>query len=164
MNKLTNYFLVKQFLLFSDTPILNIQTGGKNNKKRWDTLIHNGPMFPIEYTPHHIPILYKNQKIELSPDAEEFATIYAKYIDTDYIKNKKFNKNFWNDWKKLLKGTIITNLEDCDFSLIHKYILEQKEKNTFISKEEKEKIKEEQLKIEEPVQPQERIYRNYFCE
>ena len=29
--------------------------------------------------------------------------MYAKYIDTEYIENRTFNKNFWNDWKKNLE-------------------------------------------------------------
>jgi len=147
MEKLTNYFLNKQFYLFNDNNYnLNDsfeQSGGKVNKniKRWDKLHHNGPMFPDEYTPHNIPILYKNKKIQLNAEAEEFATIYAKYINTEYIKNKKFNKNFWNDWKTYLKNSEITNLEDCNFSLILKHVLEQKEKKLLLSKDEKEKIK-----------------------
>jgi hypothetical protein len=140
MNNLTNYFLHKQFYLFQDLENLNntltpysqlgsttltpySQSGGKNNKKRWDKLYHNGPLFPDEYQPHKIPIIYKNEKIVLPTEAEEFATVYCKYIDSDYIKHKKFNKNFWNDWKQYLKNTKITSLEDCDFSLIKKHCL-----------------------------------------
>ena len=158
MKNLTNYFLLRQFYLFQDIPKLDInnltQSGGKQNrdqKKRWEKLHHNGPMFPDEYQPHQIPILYKGEKIILSPDAEEFATIYSKYIDTEYIQNKKFNKNFWNDWKKYLVSTPkITNLEDCDFSLIRKHVIEQKEKKLLLSSEEKEKIMKGKKKQEEP--------------
>ena len=153
MEKLTKFFLLKQFFLFQEKPEIElIQNGGKSNKniKRWTKLHHNGPMFPDEYTPHNIPILFKNKKIILNAEAEEFASIYAKYIDTEYIKNKKFNKNFWNDWKTYLKNPEITNLEDCDFSLIQKHILELKEKKTLLSKEEKDKIKAGKKKQEEP--------------
>jgi hypothetical protein len=96
MKNLTNYFLQRQFYLFQDIPKLDLnnlsllnQNGGKDNKKRWDKLHHNGPMFPDEYIPHKIPIIYKNEKIILPSEVEEFATIYSKYIDTEYIKNKK---------------------------------------------------------------------------
>jgi len=126
------------------------QSGGKNNKKRWDKLHHNGPLFPDEYQPHKIPIIYKNEKIVLPADAEEFATVYSKYIDSEYIKHKKFNKNFWNDWKHYLKNTKISSLEDCDFSLIKKYIIEQKEKKSLLSSEEKQKLLEGKKKQEEP--------------
>jgi len=125
--------------------------GNANKKKRWTKLYHNGPMFPDEYQPHKIPLIYKNEKIILPSEAEEFATIYSKYIDTEYIKNKKFNKNFWNDWKKYLVSVPkITNLEDCDFSLIRKYVIEQKEKKLMLSSEEKEKILAGKKKQEEP--------------
>jgi len=153
MADLTNYFLLKQFYLFPlDNYDLNtfVQSGGKSNKKRWSTLLHNGPMFPDEYIPHKTPIIYKNESIILSQEAEEYATIYAKYIDTEYIKNKKFNKNFWNDWKKLLNNPKITSLEDCNFSLIKKYILTEKEKKINISKDEKQKLLDGRKKQEEP--------------
>jgi DNA topoisomerase-1 len=151
MKDIMNYFLTKQFYLFQDIDFFNlIQSGGKNNKKRWDILFHNGPLFPDEYQPHKIPVLFKKEKIELSPDAEEFATIYSKYLDTEYIKNKKFNTNFWYDWKKYIKSTKITNLEDCDFSLIRKHVIEQKEKKLLISSEEKEKLQQGKKIQEEP--------------
>jgi DNA topoisomerase-1 len=114
------------------------------NKKKWNTLQHNGLLFPHEYVPHNIPLIYKNQPIALTKDMEEIATMYTKYLDTEYIKNSRFNKNFWSDWKKILgKDHVVQSLEDCDFGLIHKYLLEKKEESKNMSKEEKEKIKEE---------------------
>ena len=97
---LLNHFVKKQF-------------GG--NDKKWDTLQHNGVLFPSEYTPHNIPLKYENKLIKLSHQAEEFAMIYVKYFNTDYINNKLFSKNFWNDWKKMIP-TEIKTLENCDFS------------------------------------------------
>ena len=79
-NQLVSYYwLMKQF-------------GGA--KKKWNTFQHNGVLFPPEYTPHKIPIIYKGDEIILPPEAEEIAFLYAKYTDTEYIKNKIFNKNF----------------------------------------------------------------------
>jgi DNA topoisomerase-1 len=161
MKNLTNYFLQRQFYLFQDIPKIDLndlslltQQGGKsNNKKRWTKMFHNGPMFPDEYIPHKIPIIFKNEKIILPDEAEEFATIYSKYIDSEYIKNKKFNKNFWHDWKVYLQQnniTKITSLEDCDFSLIKKHVLEEKEKKLLLSSEEKQKLLAGRKKQEEP--------------
>ena len=92
MNNLTNYFLLRQFYLFQDIDKnINLsQSGGKNNKKRWDKLHHIGPMFPDEYQPHKIPIIYKNEKIELPPDAEEFATT-PLFAATGATENGSFN-------------------------------------------------------------------------
>ena len=83
--------------------------------------------FQKKYKKHNIPLLYNNKEIYLKIEEEEYATYYAKYIETDYIKNKKFNKNFWKDWRLILgKDHEIQTLENCDFSLIYKYILKKK--------------------------------------
>ena len=46
-----------------------------------------------EYIKHDIPVIIKNEKYVLQSLAEEYATIYAKYINSEYIKNDKFNIN-----------------------------------------------------------------------
>jgi DNA topoisomerase-1 len=102
--------------------------------------------------PHKIPLIYENKKIILDPDSEEYATIYAKFIDTEYIKNKKFNINFFNDWKVFLKKagfTEITNLNECDFSLIYQHLLKIKDSKKNLTKELKleEKKKKINMKI-----------------
>lgn len=123
------------------------QLGGGN---KWSTLEHNGVMFPPAYVPHGIPIKYNGNIIHLSPLAEEYATIYAKYLDTDYAKSKIFRDNFWRDWKKILdKNGEIKNLEGCDFSAIVKYIKKSNEKKKEMSKEEKNRQKKLREKDEE---------------
>lgn len=110
----TNYWVLQQF-------------GGA--KFKWTTLEHNGVMFPPEYVPHNIPVLYKGEPVQLDPASEEVATSYAKYIETDYVKSKIFSKNFWLDWKKILgKNDVIESFEDVDFRPIYEYLLQQKEK------------------------------------
>lgn len=121
-----------------------LQFGGK---KKWTTFSHNGVLFPPIYKPHNIPVMYEGKDIILAPDAEEYATLYAKYIDTDYIKSNVFNKNFWKDWKKILgKDHSIKSLIGCDFTQIYNYILKIKEEKKQLSKEEKIKLKEEKDK------------------
>ena len=139
-SNLFNYFVYNQF-------------GGKYNEEtKWTTFSHNGVLFPDPYIPHKIPLIYEGEKIVLDPESEEYATIYGKFLDTEYVKNKTFNKNFFNDWKKYLKrgGIVkITDLTKCDFSLIIKHILAHKESKANLSKEEKDKIKEKRDKYEE---------------
>jgi len=120
-------------------------------KPQWKTLEHNGPMFPPDYNPHNIPILINKKKYNLSPLAEEFATIYSKYIGTAYVENNTFNKNFWNDYKKILPSDIsilIKSITDIDFSLIYNHLIEESEKKKLYTKEEKEKIKIKQEEYE----------------
>ena len=102
--------------------------GGKNEKK-WNTLSHNGLHFPDEYIQHFIPLLYDNKKIVLNKEAEEYASIYVKYLDSEYIKNKNFNKNFWNDWNILINNDNIKKFDLCNFKLIKDYIYKKKEKD-----------------------------------
>jgi len=103
------------------------QFGG--TKKKWKTLVHNGVVFPPEYIKHNIPIYYDNKPIILDKLSEEYATYYAKYLDSKYINNK-FNKNFWNDWKQILNknpNNIIKEFDKVDFTEIKNYIIKEKE-------------------------------------
>ena len=116
----------------------------KNKKEKWLVLQHNGVMFPPKYIYHNIPIIYNNKKIYLTPKQEEPATMYASMLHTDYVTKDIFNKNFWNDWKKILgKNHPIKSLEKCNFSLIYKYLLKEKEKKKKLNKKTKKKLKEE---------------------
>lgn len=122
-----------------------------SGKPQWTVLKHNGPFFPSEYIPHNIPIILNGKKITLPTIAEEYATLYSKYIGSNYEENNKFKKNFWNDFKKLLPNDMkINNLEEIDFSLIREHYLKEAEKKREMTKEQKQKIKEENEKIEEP--------------
>jgi DNA topoisomerase-1 len=98
---------------------------------KWKTLTHNGPLFQPPYIPHNIPLIYDGLPISLDPESEEYATLYAKFIDTEYAKTNKFNKNFFRDWKHYLKKTGLTNtIKDfslCNFSLIAEHVLREKE-------------------------------------
>ncbi len=137
---LFNYLLYNQF-------------GGKNNNEaKWTTFSHSGVLFQEPYEPHQIPLIYDGKRIILKPDSEEYATIYAKFIETEYVKNKTFNKNFFNDWVKILKTDGYKEINDfskCDFSLILDYLLKHKEAKKNMSKEEKEIEKEKKDKYEE---------------
>jgi DNA topoisomerase-1 len=127
------------------------------NEIKWKVLQHNGPMFPPEYIPHNIPIIINSEKIILPPNIEEYATMYAKYLNTPYIKNNTFKKNFWKDFYDLVKlNTQLKNkfsniiLDNIDFSLIYEYLNNEKNKKLALSKEEKNKIKEIQDENEKP--------------
>lgn len=124
--------------------------GGKSNTKQWTVLHHNGPMFAAEYDKHNIPIIYKGKEVKLSIEAEELATYFAKYINTDYYKNPKFKKNFFIDFKKVLPKNMQTNIDDFNFSLIKKHLDKENEKKKQLSKEEKQKIKNKLEKDSEP--------------
>lgn len=118
--------------------------------KKWTTLVHNGVIFPPPYKPHGVKILYKKQPVNLTPEQEEVATMFAVMLDTDYMNKPRFKENFFNDWKKILgKNHVIQNLDDCDFTPIYEWHQSEKEKKKQMTTEEKKALKEEKLKQEE---------------
>jgi DNA topoisomerase-1 len=130
----------------------------KGGSIKWTTLEHNGVLFPAEYEPHNVDLKFKDKKIKLTSEQEEAAMMYAKYIDTEYIENRTFNKNFWNDWKKLLgKNNEINNLEECDFAEYKEILIKNKEteKNIIISTSEEDKIDTELARVNYNVTPKE---------
>jgi len=77
------------------------QLFGGGDKPQWSVLKHNGPMFPPNYIPHKTEILVKGKRTALHPQAEEYATMFARFIDTDYMQNNSFKKKLLNQ-KKLI--------------------------------------------------------------
>ncbi|EPY28663.1 DNA topoisomerase I [Strigomonas culicis] len=129
----------------------------KKGEKRWDTLVHNGVLFPPEYVPHGIPILYEGKTFVMTPEEEEVATMFAVMRETDYYRNRLFRNNFFRSWRAILdkrrkRGEMhpIKELELCDFEAIYKWHMAEREKKLSRTKEEKKKIKEEADKDAEP--------------
>jgi len=142
-----NYLLAELFLHKQFSRYIHQHGGKKKKTVKWHSFCHNGLKFPPVYGEHNIPVIYDGEKINLSGKAEELATLYARYTGTDYIKNKVFRKNFWKDWKKVLgDNNLIKDLDKCDFSLIYEYLLDEKEKRNLMTKEEKQKIKDNREK------------------
>lgn len=116
-------------------------------KEKWQTLQHNGVLFPAEYE-------YKNFDSNLSPLAEEMLYHYAAKMNTDYVKNETFNKNFWLALKpELPKSYQEKQLKDFSTLIynMYKYIQQIKEEkkiaNKKLTKQQKEKIKLEKDEI-----------------
>eukprot|EP00249_Psilotum_nudum_P024550 c29215_g1_i2 orf=419-2845(+) len=123
---------------------------GAGGGQKWTTLEHNGVIFPPPYTPHGIKMLYDGKPVDLLPEQEEVATMFAVMRDTDYVTKPKFLGNFWNDWKKILGvDHVIKSLDHCDFTPIYEWHLAEKEKKKQMSSEEKKRLKEEKMKQEE---------------
>ncbi|KAK4779116.1 hypothetical protein SAY86_006644 [Trapa natans] len=127
-----------------------VPPGSGDGQKKWTSLEHNGVIFPPPYKPHGVKILYKGKPVDLTPEQEEVATMFAMMKDTDYMQKDKFKENFWNDWKKILGSKhAIQKLELCDFSPIYDWYQLEKEKKKQMTKDEKNAIKEEKLNQEE---------------
>tara|TARA_B110000208_G_C11762254_1_gene427374 strand:- start:371 stop:2059 length:1689 start_codon:yes stop_codon:yes gene_type:complete len=133
---------------------LNIQFAGAKNKEiKWKTLEHNGVLFPDNYIYNKIPLIYDGSKIILNIEAEEYAYYYSKYLDTEYIKSSRFNRNYWKGWKKLIdKKLNIIDFIKCDFSLFKKFYEKERDERNNLTKDEKENIKERKDKEAKPYQ------------
>jgi len=120
--------------------------------KKWRFLEHNGVIFPPKYEPHGVKLNYEGHgPVDLNPEQEAVATMFAAMSKTDYASKPIFVKNFWTEFKRLLgKGSPITDLKKCDFEPIVEYLEAEKEKKKNLTKEEKLKIKEEREKMEAP--------------
>ena len=103
---------------------------------KWKTLEHNGPIFPKPYE-------YIGFDKKLSSLAEEMLYHYSAKLETDYVHNKVFNKNFWNALKpELPKEYQSKKLED--FLPLCKQIF-----NHIQKKKEERKLKTKEQKLEE---------------
>lgn len=120
---------------------------------KWNSLQHNGVLFPPPYIPHGVKMKYDGKPVTLSPEAEEVASFFAALLETDHGNNPVFQKNFFNDWKEILKkdpsNPPITEFAKCDFRPIWNKFEKDKEEKKQMTKEQKLKIKEEKAKIEE---------------
>jgi DNA topoisomerase-1 len=95
-------------------------------------------------------LIHKDKEITLNKEAEEAALFYAKFLNTEYIKNSRFNKNFFKDFSKLLdKDLNINSLDELNFKNFENYLIKEKDEKLNLSKDEKELIKNEQKKKEE---------------
>lgn len=123
---------------------------GGGGDVKWTTLEHHGVIFPPEYKPHGVKMLYKGKPVELTAEQEEVATMFAVMRETDYANKSVFIKNFWSDWKEVLGSRhTIQKMDDCDFTPIWEWHLAEKEKKKQITAEEKKRLKEEKLAQED---------------
>ncbi|KEG15324.1 DNA topoisomerase IB, large subunit [Trypanosoma grayi] len=121
-------------------------------EKRWDTLCHNGVMFPPEYRPHGLPIYYEGREFKMTPEEEEVATMFAVMREHDYYRNEIFRRNFFHSWREILdkRKHPIRLLELCDFEPIYQWHLREREKKQNRTREEKKQLKLEAEADAEP--------------
>jgi DNA topoisomerase-1 len=119
--------------------------GKKGTKKQWKTLEHHGVVFPPPYEPNKVPLTYDGVDIVLLPHEEEAANFFAVMKDTDYAQKDVFVKNFWEGFKKVLRGgphaMTIKEFKKCDFTKMYMWHLKEREKKKAISNEDKKKAK-----------------------
>ena len=80
------------------------------NEKKWTVFRHNGPYFPKLYERHNVDIYLNDSKVILPDIIQEYLTLYAKYIGTDYVTNLRFKKIFLMIYVKFYLKILMQNL------------------------------------------------------
>jgi DNA topoisomerase-1 len=135
-----------------------------DGSKKWNTLEHNGVVFPPEYEPlpKHVKLIYDGTPVTLHPEAEEVATFFGGMLNSTHnVENPTFVKNFFEDFSALLKKTghgkdkngntvKITSFEKCDFKPIFEWFESERVKKKALTAAEKKALKAEKDKAEAP--------------
>lgn len=128
-----------------------------DGEQKWESLEHNGVIFPPDYEPlpSHVKLYYDGKPVDLPLEAEEVAGFFGAMVETDHTKNPTFQKNFFEDFCKVLKdsGGCNVNIIDfhkMEFSKMHAHFEMLRDQKKLLSKDEKKAIKAEKDKFEEP--------------
>lgn len=146
-----------------DTKWWEDPTKGDGTNK-WETLTHNGVVFPPPYEPlpKHVRLKYDGVPVKLHPDAEEVAGFFGSMLNSTHnVENPTFQKNFFNDFKEILKKTggatdrngekvQIKEFSKCDFRPIFEYYDAQREAKKALPAAEKKALKAEKDQAEAP--------------
>ncbi|KAI0401243.1 eukaryotic DNA topoisomerase I [Xylaria palmicola] len=131
---------------------------------KWQTLEHNGVLFPPPYEPlpNNVKLVYNGTPVTLHVEAEEVAGFFGAMLNSTHnVENPVFQKNFFNDFKDMLKRTggakdrqgnkvDIKEFSKLDFQKIFEYYQGKSEAKKARSKEEKAAEKAEKDKLEAP--------------
>ncbi|KAJ5245892.1 DNA topoisomerase 1 [Penicillium chermesinum] len=134
--------------------------------KKWTTLEHNGVVFPPPYEPlpENVKMKYNGTPVTLHPDAEEVASFFGTMLNSEHnVKNPVFQKNFFMDFKDILKKTggakdpqgnkvEIKEFDKCDFRPIFEYLQAQRDEKKALPAAEKKRLKAEKEAAEAPYQ------------
>ena len=139
-------------------------TAKGDGTKKWDTLEHNGVVFPPEYEPlpKNVKLVYDGVPVSLHPEAEEIAGFYGGMLNSTHnVENPTFNKNFFEDFVAVLdktghgkdkdgKTVKIKKFEKCDFKPIFEHFDAERARKKALPAAEKKALKAEKDAIEAP--------------
>ncbi|UCH37861.1 MAG: DNA topoisomerase I, partial [Candidatus Bathyarchaeota archaeon] len=110
-------------------------------------LIHNGISIP-KYVAKGFHILYNGEKLNLSPEQEEMAVAWVKKLETEYVQDETFVKNFSRDYLSALARETI-NFNDLDFTPIIQYITAERTRKLAMSRDERKHLAQERASVRE---------------
>lgn len=131
---------------------------------KWTTLQHGGVVFPPAYEPlpKHVQMRYDGIPVTMTPEAEEAAGFFGGMLNSTLnVENPTFQKNFFEDFKDILKKTggardkhgkavSIAEFAKCDFKPIFEYYDAQRAEKKSMPSAEKKRLKAEKDAAEAP--------------
>lgn len=129
---------------------------------KWETLQHNGVVFPPPYEPlpKNVRLKYDGMPVKLHPDAEEVAGFFGSMLNSAHnVENPTFQKNFFEDFREILKKTggatdrngekvQIKEFSKCDFKPIFEYYDAQRAAKKLLPAAERKALKAEKDEAE----------------
>ncbi|KAJ5084872.1 DNA topoisomerase 1 [Penicillium alfredii] len=131
---------------------------------KWTTLEHNGVVFPPPYEPlpKNVKMKYDGIPVTLAPEAEEVAGFFGTMLNSTHnVENPVFQKNFFMDFKDILKETggakdskgnkvDIKEFSKCDFKPMFEFFDAQRDEKRNLPAAEKKRLKAEKDEQEGP--------------
>lgn len=131
---------------------------------KWETLEHNGVVFPPDYEPlpKNVKLVYNGTPVSLDVEAEEVAGFFGAMLNSTLnVENPTFQKNFFNDFTEILAKTggakdkdgnkvAIKEFSKLDFTRIFEYYQGKSEERKARSSAEKKADKAEKDEFEAP--------------
>lgn len=131
---------------------------------KWKTLEHNGVVFPPPYEPlpKNVKMRYDGTPVLMAPEAEEIAGFFGAMLNSTHnVENPTFQKNFFQDFQKMLDETggakdkhgakvVIKDFTKCDFQPIFDYYDGQRAEKKSLPGAEKKRLKAEKDAAEAP--------------
>ncbi|KAK5056628.1 hypothetical protein LTR84_012160 [Exophiala bonariae] len=129
---------------------------------KWETLQHYGVVFPPPYEPlpKNVRLKYDGVPVKLHPDAEEVAGFFGSMLNSTHnVENPTFQKNFFDDFKDILKKTggatdrngekvQIKEFSKCDFRPIFEHYDAQRAAKKLLPAAERKALKAEKDEAE----------------
>ncbi len=105
-------------------------------------LVHNGVLLPKKYELQGFPVFFRGKELRLTAEQEEMAVAWVKKLETDYVKDPVFVRNFFRDFAGALNIKEKILPEDFDFSAIREYVERERLRKLNLSREEKKALAE----------------------
>ncbi|KAJ5934133.1 DNA topoisomerase 1 [Penicillium verhagenii] len=141
-------------------------TAKGDGTQKWTTLEHSGVVFPPPYEPlpKNVKLIYNGIPVTLHPEAEEVAGFFGGMLNSTHnVENPVFQKNFFTDFKEIVKTTggakdaqgkkvDIKEFSKCDFKPIFEFFDAQRAEKKNLPPAEKKRLKAEKDEQEAPFQ------------